>query len=276
MTALAADRITRQKAGGGHRTGRRGVAAATTIYLGALIAKNAAGYVVPASDAAAVSVIGVAEEYVANAGAAGAKSVSYKTGVEIELLNAGGAITVANLGKGCYVADDQSVTTRAVSVSKVYAGVVQEFSTTKVWLFVDEAISGVLDDFAVGGTAQVPANSAVTPQALQPTVRRTYKLSFPDAATATYLYLVADKQEIIDATAIKDAAGAANTIQLTDGADAAISNAMAFAVDKTITRAGTLDVAKRILAAGATLKVVNTRAAGSSAGQLFIDAILLA
>jgi hypothetical protein len=98
-------------------------------------------------------------------------------------------------------------------------------------------------------------------------------IDLPDAATATYEYVNAEKIEIIDVWAIKDGAGAANTVQVTDSADAAITNAMAFAVDKTRTGAGTIDVATRVLAAGAGFKVVNTRAAGSSAGQLFILAI---
>lgn len=95
-------------------------------------------------------------------------------------------------------------------------------------------------------------------------------IDLADAATATTVYTNADKIEILDVWAIKDGAGAANTVQVTDSADAAITNAMAFAVDKTVTHAGTIDKAKRVLAAAAGFKVVNTRAAGSSAGQLFL------
>lgn len=96
----------------------------------------------------------------------------------------------------------------------------------------------------------------------------------PNAATTTYTFTVPDKMEIIDVTCIKDAAGAANTVQLTNGADTAISDAIAAAVDKTVTRAGTLDKATRVLASGATLKLVNTRAAGSSACAVFVKCIV--
>lgn len=116
-------------------------------------------------------------------------------------------------------------------------------------------------------------NSAATAQAV--TLGQTIEMAFllPDAATTTYLYTVPDKIEIIDVTIIKDAAGAGNTIQLTNGSDTAISDAIAAAVDKAVTRAGTLDKATRVLAAAATLKIVNTRAAGSSAAAVFVRAI---
>jgi hypothetical protein len=98
-------------------------------------------------------------------------------------------------------------------------------------------------------------------------------LLLPDAATTTYKYTIPDKIEIVDVICIKDAAGAANTLQLKNSAGTAISDAIAFAVDKTVTRAGTLDKATRVIAAGGELQVTNTRAAGSSAGAVFIKAI---
>lgn len=121
--------------------------------------------------------------------------------------------------------------------------------------------------------AQNVADAAVSPTAIRLSGSGLIVIDLPDAATATYTYVNAEKIEIVEVWAIKDVAGAANTVQITDSADAAITNAMAFAVDKTVTRAGTIDKAKRVLAAAAGFKVVNTRAAGSSAGQLFILAI---
>lgn len=139
MAALTADKNTRIRTGGATRTNVGDVAAATVIYKGALIAKNAAGNVVPASDTAALKVIGVAEEKVDNsAGIAGAKTVPYITGVDVELVNAGGAILQASKHALCYVADDQSVTTAAVAVNDIPVGTVSEFTTTKVFAYVDE------------------------------------------------------------------------------------------------------------------------------------------
>lgn len=117
------------------------------------------------------------------------------------------------------------------------------------------------------------ADAAVSPASTQARALMIIPILLADVATATTIYKTADKIEIIDVVAIKDGAGAANTVQLTDSADVAITNALAFAVDKTVTRAGTIDVAKRVVAAGGTFKVINTRAAGSAAGTLLVYAI---
>ncbi len=270
MTALTKDRNTRTKAGGARRHGTRDVAANAVIFLGALIAKDAAGNLVAASDAAAVEIVGISEEHVDNTGgAAGAKKCAYVTGLEVELENDGGTIVKANLGRACFVADDQSVTDAAASSNNVYVGVVQEFTTTKVWVFVDEANAPVLPTSISGNVTNAAISPALTPLARSGLI----VIDIPDAATATYSYVTSEKIEIVDAWVIKDGAGAANTVQITNGADVAITNALAAAVDKTVTRAGTIDKATRTLAAEATFKVVATRAAGTMAAQLFILAI---
>lgn len=144
MAALTKDRSTSIKAGGTARTRVGEVAAATKIYKGALIAKNAAGHVVPASDTAALKVLGIAEEQVDNsAGAAAAKTCSYITGVEVDLVNAGGAIVQAGKGALCYVSDDNGVTTAAVAANDVIAGQVVSFTAALVQVFVDEAFGQV-------------------------------------------------------------------------------------------------------------------------------------
>ena len=138
MAALTKDTVPRTSGVGRKRIGK--MAAATTIYNGALIAVNAAGFVVAASDAAAIKVVGMATEKVANAGAAGAAEISYLTGLDIELNNAAGAIVAAGDKALCYVADDNSVSTAAAMTNDVIAGFVAEFTTTKVWVYVDELI----------------------------------------------------------------------------------------------------------------------------------------
>lgn len=134
MAALAADRITPSRKTGRSFLGK--LAAATKIYMGSLVAKNAAGNVVPASDTAALKVIGVALETVDNtAGAAGDKSVQLLTGV-FKFGNAGGAIVLASTHALAYVADDNSVTTAAVAVNDVIAGLVDAIDSDGVWLSV--------------------------------------------------------------------------------------------------------------------------------------------
>ena len=138
MAALTKDKLPRTSGVGRQRKGK--MAAATTIYLGALIAVDATGYIVNATDAAAIKVVGIASEQVINAGAAGAKGILYLTGVDVELENAGGAIVQAGDKALCYVADNQSVTTALAAVNDVIAGLVVEFTATKVWVYVDDVI----------------------------------------------------------------------------------------------------------------------------------------
>lgn len=136
MAALTTDRKLRPQ-GDIRRTFTGKLAAATKIYAGALVAKNAAGNVVPASDTAALKVIGVALEQVDNsAGAAGAKSIQIGTGV-FEFENVGGAIVLASHHALCYVADDNGVSTAAAMTNDVIAGLVVDFTTTKVFVDVD-------------------------------------------------------------------------------------------------------------------------------------------
>lgn len=138
MAALVADRNPRIETGGATRVGEGDVAAATTIYKGSLLAKNAAGFLVPASDAAALKVIGIAEEKVVNAGAAGAAVCKYITGITAELVNLAGAIVQASKHGLCYVGDDQSVTTALVALNDVPVGTVTSFTAAKVMVFIDE------------------------------------------------------------------------------------------------------------------------------------------
>lgn len=134
MAAATQDRIIRTKWTG--RTFAGKVAAATIIYAGTLVAKNAAGNIVPASDTAALKVVGYSLEKVDNSdGAAGDLKVQIQEGV-IELDNAGGAIVQASQHGLCYVADDQSVTTAAVAANDIVAGIVDDFTATKVWVRV--------------------------------------------------------------------------------------------------------------------------------------------
>ncbi|MCA9678949.1 MAG: hypothetical protein KC464_28220 [Myxococcales bacterium] len=134
MAALTADRITKSRATGRSFTGD--VAAATTIYLGSLVAKNAAGYIVPAADTAGLVVVGVAMAAVDNsAGGNGDLTVTIMTGV-FRLENAAGAIVQASKHGLCYVADDQSVSTAAAMTNDVVAGIVDAIDTDGVWVAV--------------------------------------------------------------------------------------------------------------------------------------------
>lgn len=136
---LAADRPTPYRANGGMRHNKRGVDGGSVIYFGALIGLNAAGYVVPADDAAAIRVIGIAEEFVDNTdGDDGDVSVRYVTGVTAEFTNTGGNIGIADFV--AFAEDDDAVNDYGGSTNKNFVGPVVEFSATKAWVHIDEAI----------------------------------------------------------------------------------------------------------------------------------------
>jgi len=136
MAALSADRKINTR--GIRRTFVGDVAASTNIYAGAIVCKNASGYIVPASDTAAIKCVGVALEQVLNSGAAGAKTVTIGVGV-FEVVNASGAIVQAGKHALCYAADDQSVSTSAAMTNDVIVGCVDAFTTTTVWVDIDPA-----------------------------------------------------------------------------------------------------------------------------------------
>lgn len=108
------------------------VAANVVIYRHAIVAKNAAGYIVPASDTAGLKVVGIATYKVDTTGlAAGVKKLEIATGV-FEVTNGGGAIVQAGKHSLCYVVDDDAVTTAAVATNDVIVGIVEGFTATKV------------------------------------------------------------------------------------------------------------------------------------------------
>lgn len=270
MTALSDDLDTPKKYG--ERYVRVPAEEDAVCYVGGLLAVNAAGYGVPAADTAGLLVIGRCTQGGDNTdGDDGDINFVAERGVfgyapTAALL----ALGQAAVGTKVYVEDDQTVGIASDSVNKVVAGFVEEYDEDAGLFYVavglGEEYSGSIDGSDLGTLA----NAAVAPTVAAEGVPFIIAHTFADAATATYVFENGDKLEIIDVWCIKDAAGAGNTIQVTDSADAAITNAMAFAVDKTVTHAGTIDLAKRVLTAGAGYKVVNTRAAGSSAGQLFL------
>jgi butyrate kinase len=183
------------------------------------------------------------------------------------LISAGQAM----VGRKVYLEDNQTVGLASDTTNAIVAGILEEIDDTTFFVAVGlgEEYAGSVN----GGDAANLADASVSPASTAGGVPVILSFTFPDVATATYDYVNTDKLEIVEVWAIKDAAGAGNTIQVKDSAAAAITDAMAFAVDKTVTRAATIDKAKRTLAAGAGFKITNTRAAGSAAGQLFILAI---
>lgn len=142
MTALTADRNT-PRASGDLREGL--VAASQLIYAGAIVCRNASGHLVEGVTGLNLTGVGRAEERVDNStGAAGAKTLRYSTGV-FRYANSTSTdeITVADIGKACFVVDDQTVAKTNGSSTRSKAGVVDNVDAQGVWVRFDEALARV-------------------------------------------------------------------------------------------------------------------------------------
>ncbi len=80
----------------------------TTIHQGALVVMDT-GLAVPGRTATGLIAIGVAEAGVVNSGADGAKKVLAKRGTFKFFNHGADAVTAADIGKDCFIVDDQTV-----------------------------------------------------------------------------------------------------------------------------------------------------------------------
>lgn len=104
---------------------------AAKIYTGALVALNSAGKAVPASDTAGLTVIGRAE-LTAESG----KMVTVKTGCfRFDNSTSTAEIKATEIGKVCYVADDQTVS-KTGGTNNIVAGLVFDVDKKGVWVLV--------------------------------------------------------------------------------------------------------------------------------------------
>lgn len=112
------------------------VAAGKKIYAGSLVAKDASGNATPGAVATTLLGMGRAEEYVDNsAGGAGDVSVKIRKGVFCFANSAAGdAITRAEIGKDCYIVDDQTVAKTDGGSTRSIAGRIEDVDTTGVWV----------------------------------------------------------------------------------------------------------------------------------------------
>lgn len=257
MTALATDRTTRSRVGGYIRTLLGKIAAATTIYRGSLTATNAAGNDTPAANTGTLRVTGVAEIQLVNAGAAATvDGVTKSTGVHYFANDGTNPVTQADIGKLCYVVDDQTVQRGGTGCNGVVAGLVDAVDSGGVWVYVDPTIGS-----ASGGSLAVISDNQATPG-----IPIVFTFVVPTGtATLDQDIVVGRKVEVIRVEALKrNGAGAGNTVTVKKGTTA-ISDAIACAVDNALTVSATIDDAGgvNVLDAGDTLRLTTTYAAGT-------------
>ncbi|WP_323780137.1 hypothetical protein [Thalassovita sp.] len=140
MTALTADRNT-PRYEGDIRQG--GVAASTKIFGGAIVMRNAAGYLTKGQTATGLVGVGRAEEQVDNsAGANGALNIDYRPGSHRYANSAStDEITAADIGAKCYAVDDQTVAKTDGTSTRSPAGIVDDVDALGVWVRFDEALT---------------------------------------------------------------------------------------------------------------------------------------
>ena len=140
MVALTAERNTRFRMGD---TRVEPVAAAVKIFGGSLIMRNAAGFLTKGATAVGTIGVGRAEATVDNtAGIAGALMVEYRTGSFLFANSAAGdLITIADIGKPCFIVDDQTVAKTDATATRSRAGIVEAVENAGVWVRLDEALT---------------------------------------------------------------------------------------------------------------------------------------
>lgn len=139
MVALTAERNTRLRIGD---LRAEQMAATVKIWGGSLVMRNAAGYLTKGATATGCVGVGRAEKTVDNTGAAGAAMVEYRTGTFLFANSAAGdLITIADIGKPCFIVDDQTVAKTDGTGTRSRAGIVDGVEATGVWVRMDEALA---------------------------------------------------------------------------------------------------------------------------------------
>lgn len=141
MAALTQDRNTPRKYVERYLAEDAKIAATTTVYNGALTAANANGELCPAADVASITVLGVSQQKMVNSTGAAA-NVTPKAKVAAGCFKfkttGGNAITAADVGKNCYVLDDQTVVRIGGTTNAIVAGVVDSMDPDgDVWVKVN-------------------------------------------------------------------------------------------------------------------------------------------
>jgi hypothetical protein len=157
MAALTKDRNTPLRAG---EEFSFGVATNAKIYAGALIVLNATGFAAPATAAAGLKAVGVAQEFVDNTGGAdGAKTVKVRAG--LFRFAGDGTVTAPDIGKLAYAVDDQTVADNDNAGARSAAGAILDVDADGVWVEV-----GARKNLAAVAALDFPAVAAAGQQEL--------------------------------------------------------------------------------------------------------------
>lgn len=140
---LAQDRNTPEMIGASRQGG---LAASVQVYAGAIVMRNAAGYLTKGATATGLVGAGRAEERKTGGAAAGDETLNYKPGV-FRFANSTSTdlIGITEIGKVCYAVDDQTVAKTNGTNTRSPAGFVEGVDAQGVWVRFDEiALQGYL------------------------------------------------------------------------------------------------------------------------------------
>lgn len=139
MVALSAERNTARRMGD---TRNEPLAASVKVWKGGIVMRNSAGYLTKGATVTGAFGVGRAEATVDNsAGAAGALSIDYRPGTFRFANFATDLITQADVGKLCYIVDDQTVAKTDGTGTRSRAGIVEGIESSSVWVRFDEAVT---------------------------------------------------------------------------------------------------------------------------------------
>ncbi|ASJ24150.1 hypothetical protein [Laribacter hongkongensis] len=112
------------------------VAAGVKIPAGTLVVAGATGFATPGSTATGLACLGMADAHVDNtAGADGAVSVPVRRGKAFKWANdTSNPVTLAGLGRPCFIVDNQTVAGTDGSNTRSPAGIVLGLDVDGVWV----------------------------------------------------------------------------------------------------------------------------------------------
>ncbi|WP_226557855.1 hypothetical protein [Salipiger thiooxidans] len=140
MAALTAGRLTPRREGD-FLSGA--VAAATTLFAGAMVMRNATGFLVAGQTATALVGVGVADAEANNSGgAAGDITARIRTGI-FRMANSTSTdeIDAGDIGAVAYAVDDQTVALTDGTGTRSPAGIIADVDDQGVWVRFDEALT---------------------------------------------------------------------------------------------------------------------------------------
>ncbi|PKN05523.1 MAG: hypothetical protein CVU74_01265 [Deltaproteobacteria bacterium HGW-Deltaproteobacteria-9] len=139
------------------------VAAATKIFAGAWACVNAAGFLVPGADTAALIFQGISRAYVDNSLGSNGDLTGLVLRRGLVKATLGHAITQANVGDNVFLVDDETVDLTANTTNDIFCGVIAEYiDSTHAFIDIEPAIRQADVATHIADTSAAHAASAIS------------------------------------------------------------------------------------------------------------------